>query len=452
MAGSRGARRWIRWVLRHGAVRREVSRQAARGDLGARMIIEPDAVRDPYPHYEALRTQGRLVRSALSWTTVDHEITTEVLRSPDFCVGLRMPENAPGLLKAALRAGGSWPLGPAEPPSLLAIDPPDHNRIRKLVTRSFSAKAITRLRGRTEEVAAGLLDDMESGRAGTGTLRRADVVAQYASLLPATVIAEMLGAPLSMREDFLRWGEGGAYSLDMGLTYPMFRRSEKDIDALADWMDGHFQYLRRNPNDSILSSLVQAYDEEEGRLTHDELVSLALLLLAAGFETTVNLIGNGTRLLLAHPDQLERLRADPSLWPNAVDEILRFDSPVQRTGRVAARDTEVCGFPVKRGALVLTQLGGANRDPAVFTDPERFDVGRENADRHVAFSQGIHYCLGAALAKMEGEVGLRALFDRYPDLRSDGPAELRGTRVLRGYRSLPVRLGEARSEVQEPVA
>ncbi|MBN9738686.1 MULTISPECIES: cytochrome P450 [unclassified Pseudonocardia] len=444
MAGSRGARRWIRWVMRHGAVRREVTRQSDKGDLGARMIVHPDAVRDPYPAYEEIRAQGRMVRSALSWTTVDHEITTAVLRSPDFCVGMRMPENAPGLLKALMSAGGTWPLGPAEPPSLLSIDPPDHNRIRKLVTRSFSAKAIARLRTRTEEVAADLLDEME---ARTGADRRADVIAEYASLLPATVIAEMLGAPVEMREQFLQWGEGGAYSLDMGLSYAMFRRSEKDIDALAEWMSGHFDHLRAHPNDSILSSLVHAYDSEEGRLTSDELLSLALLLLAAGFETTVNLIGNGTKLLLAHPDQRERLAADPSLWPNAVDEILRLDSPVQRTGRVAARDTEVCGFPVRRGALVLTHLGGANRDPEVFPEPDRFDVGRVGADKHVAFSQGIHYCLGAALAKMEGEVGLRALFDRYPDLRSAGPAELRGTRVLRGYRSLPVRLGDARVPV-----
>lgn len=445
MAGSRGARRWIRWVLRHGAVRREVNRQSAKGDLGARMIVHPDAVRDPYPAYEEIRAEGRLVRSALSYTTVDHEISTAVLRSPDFCVGMRMPENAPGLLKALIKAGGTWPLGPAEPPSLLSIDPPDHNRIRKLVARSFSAKAIARLRGRTEEVAAALLDEME---ARTGPDRRADVIADYAALLPATVIAEMLGAPVQMREQFLRWGEGGAYSLDMGLSYAMFRRSEKDIDALADWMSGHFEHLRRHPNDSILSSLVHAYDSEEGTLTSDELLSLALLLLAAGFETTVNLIGNGTKLLLGHPAQLERLAADPSLWPNAVDEILRVDSPVQRTGRVAARDTEVCGYRVPRGALVLTHLGGANRDPAVFPDPDRFDVGREGADKHVAFSQGIHYCLGAALAKMEGEVGLRALFDRYPDLRANGPAELRGTRVLRGYRSLPVRLGDARVPVE----
>ena len=435
MAGSRGPRRWVRWMLRHGAVRRTVAQRAKQGDLGAMLIIDRDAVRDPFPHYEKIRAEGRIVRSALTLTSVDHEVTQTVLRSPEFIVGMRMPENAPSLLRALLRIGGSYPLGPAEPPSLLSTDPPDHTRMRKLVTRSFSAKAIAALRGRTEQIATGLLDELTARSDG-----RADVIRDYAALLPATVIAEMLGAPLSMRDQFLRWGEGGAYSLDMGLTYRNFRRSERDIDALSEWMLGHFEALRRNPGDNILSSLVQAHDAEEGTLADDELLSIAMLLLAAGFETTVNLIGNGTRLLLDHPDQRARLAAEPELWPNAVDEILRYESPVQRTGRVAAKDTEVCGIPVRRGSLIITHLGGANRDPAVFADPGRFDVAREGADRHVSFSSGIHYCLGAALAKMEGEVGLRALFDRFPDMRADGLPELRGTRVLRGYSSLPVRL------------
>ena len=312
--------------------------------------------------------------------------------------------------------------------------------MRKLVTRAFSAKAIASLRGRTEEIATGLLDEMTAR--STGTAHRADVMAEYAALLPATVIAEMLGAPLSMRQKFLEWGEGAALSLDMGLTYRSFLRSERDIEALNEWMLGHFDELRRNPGENILSDLVRRHDTE-GALADDELLSIATLLLAAGFETTVNLIGNGTKALLEHPDQLARLQAEPELWPNAVDEILRFESPVQRTARVAARDTEVCGIPVKRGSVLVGHLGGANRDPQVFTDPSTFDVGRAGADKHVSFSSGIHYCLGAALAKMEGEVGLRALFDRFPEMRADGPSELRGTRVLRGYRSMPVRVDPA---------
>jgi cytochrome P450 len=270
----------------------------------------------------------------------------------------------------------------------------------------------------------------------------ADVIEDYASLLPATVIAEMLGAPVEMRRQFLHWGEGAALSLDAGLTYAQFRRTERDLAALQAWMEGHFAHLRRHPGDNILSALVHARDDE-GRLSEDELINIAMLLLAAGFETTVNLIGNGVGLLTAHPDQLALLRAEPQHWPRAVDEVLRVDSPVQRTGRIAQRDTEVAGERFRTDQVVVLMLGGANRDPAVFADPDRFDVTRPNAGDHLAFSSGPHFCLGAALARMEGEVGLRALFDRFPDLALAGPPRRRPTRVLRGYAAMPVRLSPA---------
>jgi cytochrome P450 len=319
---------------------------------------------------------------------------------------------------------------------MLATDPPDHTRYRKLVTRAFSARAVAALRSRTEEIAAELLDLMATRG------RPVDIVSDYASLLPATVIAEMLGAPLAMRRQFLEWGAGGAMSLDAGLGFRQFRESERKLEAMQEWMRSHFEQVRRHPGDDIFSTLVHA-QAEEGRLTEDELISIGMLLLAAGFETTVNLIGNGVALLTAHPDQLALLRAEPSRWPNAVDEVLRHDSPVQRTGRFAQRDTEVAGERVRAGQVVVIMLGGANRDPAVFPDPHRFDVTRPNADDHLAFSSGAHFCLGAALARMEGEVGLRALFDRFPDLAPAGPPHRRPTRVLRGYDAMPVRLSPA---------
>jgi len=315
---------------------------------------------------------------------------------------------------------------------MLAVDPPDHTRYRKLVSRAFTARAVAALRTRTEEIANGLLDGLE-GRSGV------DLMEDYASLVPATVIAEMLGAPVSMSRQFLAWGAEAAKSLDAGLPFGEFRRSERGLRALQRWMEGHFEHLRAHPGDNILSALVHA-QSAEGRLTPDELTATAMLLLAAGFETTVNLIGNGVALLDAHPEQRERLRGEPGLWPGAVDEILRFDSPVQRTGRIAYRDTEMAGEHVAAGRPVVTLLGGANRDPEVFAEPQRFDVGRPNAGEHVAFSSGIHYCLGAGLARMEGEVGLRALFDRFPDLALDGAPRRRPTRVLRGYDAMPVQL------------
>ena len=395
-------------------------------------MVDPAYVLDPFPHYETIRAKGPLYDNGFALSTVSHAVTTAVLRSPDFGVMGGFDGTVPRWLLLAQEFGGSGPLGPVEPPSMLAVDQPDHTRYRKLVSRAFTAKAVAALRSRTEEIADGLLTGLE-GR------RDIDLMTDYASLLPATVIAEMLGAPVTMSRQFLAWGAEAARSLDAGLSFRDFRRSERGLRALQRWMEGHFAHLRAHPGDNILSTLVHAHDAD-GKLSQDELTSTAMLLLAAGFETTVNLIGNGTALLVEHPDQRERLRAEPALWPNAVDETLRFDSPVQRTGRIAQRSTGVAGVPVPAGKPVITLLGGANRDPDVFAEPQRFDVGRSNAGDHVAFSSGIHYCLGAGLARMEGEVGLRALFDRFPDLALAGTPHRRATRVLRGYETMRVRL------------
>jgi cytochrome P450 len=271
-----------------------------------------------------------------------------------------------------------------------------------------------------------------------------DLIEGYAALLPVTVISEILGVPTSMREQFLAWGNGAAVTLDIGIGLGEFRRSEKDLTALRSWMTGHFRRLRENPGEDLLSQLVQVQDGEGG-LTELELAGTAMLLLGAGFETTVNLIGNGAVQLMRNPEQLERLSAEPDLWPNAVEEVLRYDSPVQRTARVAMAETEIAGRTVPEGALVACLLGGGNRDPEVFEDPHTFDVSRSNARDHLAFSAGVHFCLGAALARMEGQIGLQTLFERYPELALGGEPHRRGTRVLRGYDAVPVRLGGVRA-------
>lgn len=415
----------------------------------AQMLFDPEVAVDPFPFYEQVRAEGRLVDTGVVLVTADHALCAAILRSPDFRTAGRATPGLPGPIRLALWAGGPGALGPVEPPSMLATDGPDHTRYRKLVTRAFSARAIAALRGRTEVIAEELLD----GMAARGP--HADLVADYASLLPATVVAEMLGAPASMRRQFLAWGSGGALSLDVGLTYCEFRRAERDIEALHRWMLGHFATIRARslagrPEGSdegtgdgagVLTTLVAAHDA--GQLTEDELSSIAMLVLAAGFETTVNLVGNGVAQLTARPDQRELLAQRPELWPTAVDEILRFDSPVQRTGRVAGRDTDVGAMRVHAGQVVVLLLGGANRDPAVFADPQRFDLRRTDAGEHIAFSTGAHYCLGAGLARMEGEIGLRALFRRFPDLRLDGAPHRRPTRVLRGYDAMPADLRRA---------
>jgi len=425
-------RQVFRWGVRHGLIRWSSARGARAGEVAAGLMVDPAYALEPFPHYETLRAAGPLYDNGFAISTVSHAVTTAVLRSPDFGVIGGFSGNVPRWLLIAQAIGGSGPLGPVEPPSMLAVDQPDHTRYRKLVSRAFTAKAVAALRSRTEEIADELLTGLERRR-------DVDLMTEYASLLPATVIAEMLGAPVAMSRQFLAWGAEAGRSLDAGLSLRDFRRSERGLRALQRWMEGHFRHLRAHPGDNILSTLVHA-QSAEGKLTPDELTATAMLLLAAGFETTVNLIGNGTALLIEHPDQLDRLRAEPALWSNAVDEVLRFDSPVQRTGRVAQRDTELAGVRVPAGQPVMTLLGGANRDPEVFDDPQRFDVARPNAGEHVAFSSGIHYCLGAGLARMEGEVGLRALFERFPDLAAAGAPHRRATRVLRGYETMPVRL------------
>ncbi|WP_426503706.1 cytochrome P450 [Dactylosporangium sp. McL0621] len=412
----------VRWATKHGFMRAGINAAARKGDEQARFFIDPAVRADPYPFYRGIRETAPLVRSRLMWATARHDLAGAVLRHDAFGVGFTdRPLPAPiGLMFRFSRR--SSPIGPVDPPSMLVTDPPDHTRYRRLVSKVFTARAIEGLRPRIEQTCAELLRD-----------KPADLVADYASLLPVTVIAEILGVPLDMRRQFLAWGNAAAPTLDLGLSFPLYRQTEINIRRVNDWMRGHFARLRREPGDDLLSQLVQLDD-----LSEDELLATAGLLLAAGFETTVNLLGTGAWLLMRHPEQLAILREEPGRWGNAVEETLRFDSPVQVTARVCRRATEFGGERIEPGHVVMAMLGGANRDPAVFTEPDTFDVTRTNAREHLSFSGGVHYCLGAALARLEGEIGLRMLFERYPDLRIDGEPHRRTTRVLRGLESLPV--------------
>lgn len=427
----------VRWGLGH-LLPHQVMRHAARkGDLQGRMI-QASRGGDPFPIFEELRAKGRLYRGRFAFVTTTLPVVREVLSSNDFRTGFEPGNAATGLAKMYQWAADTGRLGPLEPPSLLVTEPPDHTRYRKLVTRVFSVRAVENLRARTEVIAAKLLDDL----AQHGD--RVDLVESYCTQLPVTVISEILGVPASEHSRILAFGNAAAPSLDLGLSWKEFRQVEAALLQFDTWLGEHLEHLRREPGDDLLSQLVAAREDGVG-LDERELKATAGLVLAAGFETTVNLLGNGAVLLHEHPDQLERLTTDPSLWPNAVDEILRLDPPVLLTGRSALRDTTIAGMPVPAGSLVTTVLAAANRDPEVFTDPTRFDVGRENAKDHVSFSAGRHFCLGAALARMEGEVGLRMLFERYPELRTLPGARRRDTRILRGYAKLPVRLGERAS-------
>ncbi|MGQ0625202.1 MAG: cytochrome P450 [Sporichthyaceae bacterium] len=428
----------VRWGVRHGLARTAIRAGARKGDLHAQIVIGGSQI-DPHPIYDAVREGGAVVPGSFAMVTARHAVITEILRSPDFGAGLPLSALPRPLARAGAWARDESNPGPIEPPSLLVIDGADHQRYRRLVAKAFSVRAVDKIATDVEEIAATLLDQMHRRHPSGG---RADIVSEYAHVLPVQVIARILGVPIAMQDTFLSWGDDLASSLDIGVGLRTFRRSERSLKALNTWLLEHCRELKRNPGDDLLSRVVMAGREEGGaELTDAELTSLAGLVLAAGFETTVNLIGNATVLLLEHPDQLALLVADRGLWRNAVEEVLRFDSPVQNTARHAIRATHAGGVAIPRHSLVALLLAGANRDPAVFTDPHTFDVRRANAREHLAFSAGSHFCLGAALARAEGEIGLRMLFERYPDLAEDGPARRRETRILHGWAAVPVRLG-----------
>ena len=430
----------LHWLAMHGFIRGLASIGLRRGEALARLIADPAVAADPVPYYDELRAEGPLVEGRFNYLTTDHAVAHELLRSDDFRV-LVFGSNLPAPLRWLERRTRDDLLHPLRAPSLLAVEPPDHTRYRKMVSAVFTPRAVAALRDRVEQTAVELLDQL-AGQPGV-----VDIVGRYCSQLPVAIISEILGVPERDRRRVLEFGELAAPSLDIGLPWRQYRSVQEGLAGFSAWLGGHLGQLRRAPSDNLMSQLIQMSESGSGDtyLTEDELQAIAGLVLAAGFETTVNLLGNGIRLLLDAPQHLDALSRRPELWPNAVEEILRLESPVQLTARLAIKDVEVAGRRLKQGDLVLVYLAAANRDPSVFPDPHRFDIERPNAGKHLAFSGGRHFCLGAALARAEGEVGLRTFFERFPEARAAGTGSRRDTRVLRGWSSLPVVLGPARS-------
>ena len=425
----------------HGTLRQLAKIGARQGDIQSRMMVDPAIRADPAPFYDELRelsaTDGPLIRCRVGYLTVDHGLAQELLRSDDFRV-IELDANLPGPLRWLEGRTRPQRFHPLRAPSLLAVEPPAHTRYRQAVSSAFTPRAVTVLRDGIRDTAEALLDDVE--RSGAGPAGAVDAMDRYCSQLPIAVISELLGVPDHQRGRLRELGESAALSLDLGLSWSQYRTVDRGLAAFDEWLTGHLAELRRNPGDDLLSRLIRAAGGGQV-FTDDELRATAGLLLTAGFETTVNLLGNGVRLLLGNPHQLALLKDDPQMWPNAVEEILRLDSPAQLSVRLARRDVEIAGTHLRRDEMVAVYLGGANRDPAVFPDPHRFDVTRPNAGRHLTFSGGRHFCMGAGLARAEGEIGLRTFFDRFPHARASGTAQRRDTRVLRGWSTLPVRLG-----------
>jgi cytochrome P450 len=312
---------------------------------------------------------------------------------------------------------------------MLNSDPPDHERLRRLVNKAFTARRIEQLRPRIEEITDGLLADI-------GPVADVDLLDVFAFPLPITVICELLGVPTKDRDDFRRWSNA---LISGGIP-------TSEIQAAGVAMAGYLSDLivakRTEPGADMMSALVQAHDADD-RLAHDELVAMAFLLLVAGHETTVNLIANGVLALIANPDQLAALRADRGLVPGAIEEFLRFESPVKNaTFRYTTEPTELGGVMVPAHELVVLSLGSANRDPDRYPDPDQLDIERD-VSGHMAFGHGIHYCLGAPLARLEAEIAFNRLLDTYDRIELAVPmAELRWRpgMLIRGLERFPVHL------------
>lgn len=383
---------------------------------------DPEFVADPFPFYRELRGPVRRVvtaRGIEAWLVSRYEDGLAALSDPrmssDFrdATDRRMLDRLPATEQDAFVR------------SMIRVGPPEHTRLRRLVSRAFTARRVAALRPRVQEITDRLLDAVTP--AG-----RADLVADLALPLPVIVIGELLGVPPEDRDRFHRWTD----------TMLAHRPGEPDLDAVrAAWrhLRAYLQDLldakRRRPADDLLGALIA-----DGSLTEDELVTMASLLLVAGYITTVNLIGTGVATLLARPDQLKLLRDDPSLLPGAVEEFLRFDGPINPgVIRFPTEDMEIGGVTIPRGDTVLVATAIADRDPERFADPDRLDITRtENA--HLAFGHGAHYCLGAPLARLEGEIAIGTVLRRLPGLALAVPREELRWQVasLRGVRELPV--------------
>jgi cytochrome P450 len=423
-----------RWLAMHGVPRAYFAVQARRGDPLARLLRSDTSGDDRHWLMEEIRARGPVMRTPFVWASVNHAVCRQILRDKRFGVTEPSEMELPRPLKALISKTDPGVANPVEPPAMVIVDPPDHTRYRHLVAQSFTPRAIDTLGTRVHDVTMELIERIAA-------TPHPDLIADFAMQLPVAIIAEILGLPGDSYPRMLGWGRCGAPLLDVGIDWKTYRNAIDGLQGADDYLLEHFHKLRAGqPPDNPFSRMAA-----DGTMTDRELTANAALVVGAGFETTVNLIGNGIVLLLQHPEQLAQLHHDPDLWPAAIEEILRFASPVQMTARTPGCDVEIAGAHIAAGDTVALLLGGANRDPHLFTDPAKFDITRANAREHLAFASGIHACLGAALARIEGVIALRALFETFPDLRLTAPPQRRGLINLHGYTRLPAQLDGSRT-------
>lgn len=390
---------------------------------------------DPYPTYDRLRTLAPVTRTEIGTIVLTrYDDVARTLRSPDFSRDIEanatMRDDPVSRRRRERRQGSAK--------TILNLDPPDHTRLRRLVTKAFTPTAVDRLRPRLES----LVDEALDRAAERGGL---ELIDDLAFPVPFQVISDLLDMPTDRGEELRDWSQALTASLEPNADLETFDAADAAIGELVPYLLEVVEHRRSRPGDDVLSGLI-AVEEAGDRLSPAELISFVVLLYVAGHETTVNLIGNGVLALLRHPDQLRRWREDPSLDDRAVDELLRFDGPVQHTVRVAMTPVTYDGLDgesivAEPGDTVLTVLGAANHDPAVFSDPHALVLDRPDAHRHLAFAAGIHYCLGASLAKLEARVAITRLIRRFPDLELTGAPHFRDRITIRGVDRLPLSTG-----------
>ena len=377
---------------------------------------------DPYPLYDWVRENQPIHRAADgNWVLVRYADASAVLRDS------RFSNNPEWLGPDAVNASSVRVVGSRV---MMFLDPPDHTRLRSLVSKAFTPKVVESLHPRVQAI----VDESLDAVAGKGEM---DVLADLAYPLPTTVICELLGIPLADRELFKDWSADASRLLDGYVDDDAQVRGMAATMHLGQYFTDLIEQRRADPRDDLLTAMIAA-EEDGAKLTHEELLTTAILLLLAGFETTMNLVGNGMFMLLRHPDELVRLRDDPSLDRTAIEELLRFEGPVHITARIATTDIEVGGQPIRKGEQIAVSIAAANRDPDQFPEPNRLDVGRTD-NRHLAFAAGAHFCLGASLARLEARAAITTLIRRFPDIHllAEEP-EWRDHFVVRGLKELRV--------------
>ncbi|MGY2078620.1 cytochrome P450 [Modestobacter sp. SYSU DS0657] len=389
-------------------------------------LADPAVVADPYPTFARARAVAPVQWDAGlgMWLAFTHAESNAVLR--DRRLGRIWRDKAP--------AERFDQFNLIHRNAILEMEPPEHTRLRRLISAAFARGHVERLRPWVQELADSLVDELVERSAGSAPV---DVLSGMSEELPVAVIAELLGVPAADRPLLRPWSNAIVKMYEYGRTTAIEDDAERAAAEFVAYLRELAAERRRTPGEDLLTHLVTVRDSEGDRLTEDELVTTCILLLNAGHEATVNVSGNGLLALLEHPDQLRRLREDPALLPTAIEELMRFDSPLQLFERTATVDVAIGGVTVAEGQRIAALLGSANRDPAVFADPDTLDVGRTD-NPHISFGAGVHFCIGAPLARVELQASFSALLSRTSQLELGAPARRRPEFVIRGLHDLPV--------------